>query len=301
MPPAPASTAAPSGTGAGIDLHTHSTRSDGTTSPAQNVALAVDAGLEGLALTDHDTLDGWDEAAQACRRAGLRFVPGVELSTELGARSVHLLGYFVDAGYQPLLAECDRLRNERDRRAHAIVGRLAEMGAVITFEAVAARANGAPVGRPHIAGAMVEAGIVADIDAAFDGFIEDGGPAYVGKHALTPADGVRLLVDAGGVAVLAHPGLSTRDARVDLDLLDELTTVGLAGVEADHAGHDEPTRMFWRKAAAARNLYVTGASDFHGTRKESRIGQARTAGTVVDALEALSAAPAAVGTQEAPW
>ena len=285
----------------GIDLHTHSTRSDGTTTPVQNVALAVEAGLDGLALTDHDTLDGWDEAAQACRRAGLRFVPGVELSTELASRSVHLLGYFVDAGYLPLLAECDRLRNERDRRAHAMVARLAEMGADITFEAVAARAAGAPVGRPHIAAAMVDAGVVPDIDAAFDGFLEDGGPAYVPKHALEPADGVRLIVDAGGVAVLAHPGVSTRDAPVDLDLLDALTAAGLAGVEADHAAHDEPTQMYWRSAAAARNLYVTGASDFHGTRKESRIGQGRTAGIVVDALEALSAAPTAVGTQEAPW
>ena len=281
----------------GIDLHTHSTRSDGTTSPARNVALAVEAGLDGLALTDHDTLDGWDEAAEACDRAGLRFVPGVELSTELGAHSVHLLGYFLDPGYGPLLAECDRLRNERERRAHAIIGRLAAMGVDITFQAVAARANGAPVGRPHIAAAMVDAGVVPDLDAAFDGFIEDGGPAYVPKHALDPADGVRLIRDAGGVAVLAHPGLSL----VDPAIMDGLVAAGLAGVEADHVGHDEPTRMFWRTAAAERNLYVTGASDFHGTRKESRIGQGRTAVSVVDALQARSAAPAAAGTQETPW
>ena len=286
----------------GVDLHTHSTRSDGTTTPAQTVALAVEAGLSGLALTDHDTLDGWEEAAEACRGAGLRFVPGVELSTELDERSVHLLGYFVDPGHQPLVDECDRLRNERDRRAQAMIERLALMGAFITFEAVVAKANGAPIGRPHIAAALVDAGVVADIDAAFDGFIEDGGPAYVPKHALTPADGVRLIREAGGVAVLAHPGLSTRDAPVDLALLDELTAAGLGGVEAEHVAHDEPTQMFWRDAAEKRNLYVTGASDFHGVRKESTIGQGRTADAVVDALEALSAAaPVAADLKEAPW
>lgn len=286
----------------GIDLHTHSTRSDGTASPAQVVALAVAAGLDGIALTDHDTLDGWDEAAQACRKAGLRFVPGVELSTELGERSVHLLGYFLDPGYEPLLAECDRLRNERVRRAQAMVDKLVAMGVAITFAAVAARANGAPIGRPHIAAAMVAAGTVADIDGAFDGFIEDGGPAYVPKHALAPHDGVSLIKAAGGVAVLAHPGLSTRDAPVDLELLDTLTAAGLAGVEADHVAHDEHAQTFWRSAAAARNLYVTGASDFHGTRKEARIGEATTAGVVVDALQALSAAaPVATAQEEAPW
>lgn len=286
----------------GIDLHTHSTRSDGTTSPSETVALAAAEVLGGIALTDHDTLDGWAEAAEACSRAGLRFVPGVELSTELAGRSVHVLGYFVDPNYGPLLDECDRLRNERVRRAEAMLAKLSAMGVDIPFEAVAARAAGAPIGRPHIAAEMVARGFVEDHDGAFDGFIEDGGPAYVPKHALAPDDGVSLIVDAGGVAVLAHPGLSTRDAPVDLDLLDRLVPAGLAGIEADHAAHDDEARKFWRSAAAARNLYVTGASDFHGTRKETRIGAGRTASAVVDALEERSsAARRARRNEEALW
>lgn len=276
----------------GVDLHTHSTRSDGTTTPAETVALAAEQGVAGLALTDHDTTDGWDEAADACRRHGLRFVPGVELSTELAGRSVHLLGYFVDPGYPPLVAECDRLRNERLRRAEAMVANLAAMGVDISFDAVAARAAGAPIGRPHVAAAMVAAGVVADVDGAFDGYIEDGGPAYEPKYALPPDEGVSLIVAAGGVAVLAHPGISTRDAPVDEDLLDRLVAAGLAGVEADHAAHDEQVRTFWRDAAAARNLYITGASDFHGTRKETLIGAATTPVAVVDAIEQMAEAAA---------
>lgn len=273
-----------------IDLHTHSTCSDGTTTPSETVALAVAAGLGGLALTDHDTTDGWDEAAAACRAAGLRFVPGIELSTEVAGRSVHILGYYMNPGYEPLVTECDRLRNERLRRAEAIVAKLVAMGVDITVPDVLVRAGTAPVGRPHIAAAMVAAGAIADSDEAYDGFIEDGGPAYEPKHALSPQDGVALIRAAGGVAVLAHPGLSTRDAQVDLALLDALTSVGLAGVEADHAAHDEVAQKFWREAARQRSLLVTGASDFHGTRKEATIGAGTTSSAVVDALGHLSSA-----------
>lgn len=285
----------------GIDLHTHSTRSDGTTTPSQTVALAAQQQLDGIALTDHDTTDGWDEAAQACAAHGLRFVPGVELSTELGGLSVHLLGYFVDPRYGPLAVECERLRNERLRRAEAMVAKLAVLGVDISFDDVLVRAGTAPVGRPHIAAAMVAAGAVEDLDAAFDGYLEDGGAAYVTKHALAPSDGVALIRAAGGVAVLAHPGVSTRDAPVDLDLLDRLVAVGLQGVEADHAGHDEPTRSYWRDAARERRLYVTGSSDFHGTRKEAVIGEATTTVAVVDALEEMAGDPVIAAQKETPW
>lgn len=267
------------------------------------MALAAAEGLAGLALTDHDTFDGWDEAAEACAAHGLRFVPGVELSTELGGRSIHLLGYFVDRSYEPLVQECGRLFNERTRRAEAIVARLAEMDVAISLDDVLRRADGAPVGRPHIAAAMVAAGVVADHEGAFDGYIEDGGPAYVPKHALDPADGVALITAAGGVAVLAHPGISTRDAPVDLALLDRLVPAGLRGVEADHAAHDDDARKFWRDAARERRLYVTGSSDFHGTRKDARIGAGTTSSGVVDALESTAGtATVAVGTsKETPW
>ena len=285
----------------GIDLHTHSTRSDGTTTPASTVALAAQQQLRGIALTDHDTTEGWDEAAQACVDHGLRFIPGVELSTELAGVSVHLLGYFVDPRYGPLQAECDRLRNERLRRAEAMIAKLSQMGVEIGVDDVLAQAGSAPVGRPHIAAAMVQVGAVPDLDAAFDGYLEDGGPAYVTKHALAPTDGVSLIRDAGGVAVLAHPGVATREAPVDLALLDRLVSVGLQGVEADHAGHDEPTRNYWRAAARERTLYVTGASDFHGTRKETVIGAATTQTAVVDALEEMAGGPVPAAKKETPW
>ena len=270
----------------GFDLHTHSIRSDGTTSPAQNAALASEAGLAGFALTDHDTLDGWDEAAAACARLNLDFVPGVELSTELDGRSVHLLGYWVDPDDAALVAECDRLRNERRRRAEAMVRRLASLGLDVDMADVEARAAGAPIGRPHVAAAMVAAGHVPDMDTAFVDYIADGGPAYVPKYALPPEAGVALIVQAGGAAVLAHPGLCSREAPVDVPLLERLTDAGLSGVEADHCGHDEAARAFWRAAAAERDLVVTGASDFHGMRKDSRIGDSVTTGVALEELHA---------------
>ena len=282
-------------------MHTHSTRSDGTTSPAETVRLAAQEGLGGLALTDHDTLDGWDEAAEACRRDNLMFIPGLELSTELGGRSVHVLGYFVDPTNTALNEECERLRSERVRRARTIVDKLRALGIDIAFEAVAQRAGTAPIGRPHIAAAMVDAGAVPDLDSAFDQFLRDGGPAYEPKHALDPSDGVALITAAGGVAVLAHPGISTRDAPVDLALLDALTAAGLAGVEADHAAHDDDVRIYWRNAARERNLYVTGSSDFHGGRKDSRIGASTTTPTVVDALRQLALQGQRTVDEETPW
>lgn len=277
-----------------IDLHTHTTHSDGTTTPTENAALAARGGFDGLAITDHDTTTGWEEAAEACRRLGLRFVPGVELSTEAHGTSVHLLGYWVDPEHPELVAECDRLFHERERRARAIVDKLVGLGAVIDMQQVRAHAGDAPIGRPHIAKAMVDAGVVPDVRTAFDHYIRDGGQAYVPKHALDPVAGARLIRRAGGVAVLAHPALTgERDLPVPekpaavthmLALLDELTAAELAGVEADHFGHDEDQRRLWREAAAERELLVTGSSDFHGDNEEVTIGAAGTPPRVLDEL-----------------
>ena len=279
----------------GFDLHTHSLHSDGRTSAAHNVALAARAGLAGLALTDHDTLTGWDEAAHACDEHGLEFVPGVELSTELDGLSVHLLGYWVRPDDQSLLSECDRLRRERARRAEAIVERLAALGVPVDLADVHARAGSAPIGRPHIAAAMVAAGHVPDLDAAFAGYLADNGPAYVPKYALPPERGVELIRAAGGVAVLAHPGLGFRQAPTDTVLLDRLAAAGLGGVEADHAGHDAEARHWWRQAALERGLVVTGGSDFHGAREECTIGDAVTAESMVAELRGRAGAPPALG------
>lgn len=267
-----------------VDLHTHTIRSDGTTTPTQNVELAASAGLRGLAVTDHDTLAGWDEADAACRARGLAFVPGVELSTELAGRSVHLLGYWVDPDDRPLVDECARLREERRDRAGRILERLALHGVDIDPQRVAMRAGGAPIGRPHVAAAMVDAGVVASVREAFDVWLHDGGPAYVPKHAVAPADGVRLLRGAGGAVVLAHPGLSSRDAPVDERLLDELVAAGLDGVEADHAGHEPDVADRWRELARERELVATGSSDFHGATKDVALGARTTSLDVVESL-----------------
>jgi 3',5'-nucleoside bisphosphate phosphatase len=277
-----------------FDLHTHTRHSDGTTTPSENVALAARARLRGVALSDHDTLSGWAEAEDAARRHGIEFVPGVELSTELNGASVHLLGYWVDPDDPALVAECDRLFHERERRADAIIERLAALGQELDPELVRHFAAGAPIGRPHIAKAMVVAGLVADITEAFDVYLADGGPAYVPKHALAPADGVRLIVAAGGVPVLAHPALTgERDLPGSgvpaapahmIALVDELMAVGLAGIEADHAGHDEDQVRLWRRVAAERELLVTGSSDFHGENKDLLIGASSTTQQVVEEL-----------------
>lgn len=281
-----------------LDLHTHTLFSDGTTTPAENAALAVEAGLSGLALTDHDTIDGWPQMQAACERHGLRFVPGVELSTEDRGLSVHILGYWVDAADEGLRAECARLRAERLHRAERIMTLLDGLGVAVDRAAVARIAGDAPVGRPHIAQAMVRAGYVGSINEAFDLYLADGGPAWVVKHALAPEIGVRLIRGAGGVAVLAHPGLRAPNHAETPSLVDRLCAVGLGGVEADHVGHAPEAVAFWRRVAAERELIVTGSSDFHGTRKEAKIGAATTPVVVVDALqERANAAIAAGGSQ----
>lgn len=272
------------------DLHTHTRHSDGTTSPTENVRLARAQGLAALAITDHDTLTGWDEAADAARRTGLVLVPGVELSAERDGDSVHLLGYWVDPDHEGLAAECVRLRDHREDRVRRMLERLAELDAAVTFEAVRRVAGTAPLGRPHVAQALVEAGHVADFQQAFDELLADGRPAAVPKHALSPEDAVRLIVDAGGAAVLAHPALSSPGV-IDEALLDRLVVAGLVGVEADHADQDRSARERWRRLAAERDLLVTGGSDFHGDRKRLRVGQGVTPVARVERLAERAADP----------
>jgi 3',5'-nucleoside bisphosphate phosphatase len=264
------------------DLHTHTTHSDGTTSPATNVGLAVAAGLSAVAITDHDTFSGLEEAVAAARTRGIELIPGVELSTEWRGAGIHVLGYWPDPDHPELAAECLRLRSERERRARVMVERLNALGIPVELERVLAIADGAPIGRPHLALAIVETGAVPDIDTAFVELIAEDGPAYEPKHALAPAEGVRLVCAAGGVPVLAHPGLSWRREAggVPLHLVDELVDAGLAGIEADHAAHPPDVAGRWRQVAQQRGLVVTGSSDFHGVRKDTSIG-ARTTATVV--------------------
>ncbi len=273
----------------GYDLHTHTVHSDGTTTPEDNVSLAEEVGLAGLALTDHDTVSGWTQMRDACERHGLAFIPGIELSTERDGRSVHLLGYWVDPTDTALLDECDRLRNERSRRAEDICARLDALGVGVDVERVRSFAGDAPIGRPHIASAMIEAGHVPDIQAAFDGFLADGGPAYVPKYAVDPARGVELLLAAGGAVVLAHPGVSEDGGgAVTPELLDELVARGLHGVEVDHPTHQPDVAARWRGLARRHDLLITGASDFHGDRKPIQLGERTTTAATLEQLQALA-------------
>ncbi|WP_062206895.1 PHP domain-containing protein [Streptomyces sp. NBRC 109706] len=266
-----------------IDLHTHSTASDGTASPAELVRAAAAAGLDVVALTDHDTVAGHAEAAAALPR-GLTLVPGAELSCRLDGVSLHMLAYLFDPDEPQLAKERQLLRDDRVPRAQAIVRRLQERGVPITWERVRELARGS-VGRPHIAAAMVEAGVIEDVSAAFTlEWIGDGGRAHVGKHELDAFEAIRLIHQAGGVAVFAHPLAVKRGRCVPESAIPLLAEAGLDGVEADHYDHDPATRDRLHAMAADVGMLATGSSDYHGTRKPCPLGLNTTAPDTYAAL-----------------
>lgn len=270
----------------GYDLHTHTTFSDGTTTPEHNVGVAVEVDLDGIAVTDHDTVDGWQRARAAADGRGLEIIPGAELSAELEGWSVHVLGYWFDPTDRGIADEMDRLRTERDTRAERIVERFVELDIPITIDRVREIAGGAPVGRPHVAAAVVETGAAGSVTEVFDRWLHDGGPAYVAKYAVDPVTCVGLVVAAGGVAVLAHPGLygPPDEPGLDPETIAEMTAAGLAGIEAGHPDHTGTQRRHYRDIAAAHGLVVTAGSDFHGDRKQLDLGQATTAASAVAEL-----------------
>jgi hypothetical protein len=251
---------------AGIDLHTHSNRSDGTFEPEELVRRAAERELEVVALTDHDTTDGLEEAVSAGVELGVEVVPGVELSAELERTSVHVLCYWPDLSNADLQAELTRLRDDRFRRGEQMVEKLQALGFPIRFERVRAIAAGGNIVRPHVAQAMVEAGIVDTEKEAFDLYIADGKPAHVPKHALDPVDATRLILDAGGICVLAHPGMWGDQTSVPEDLIERMAAAGMQGLEVDHTDHDEAARAHYRTVAERLGLVATGGSDCHGDR-----------------------------------
>lgn len=276
----------------GYDLHTHTVFSDGTTSPEDNVAAALTLGLDGLGVTDHDTAAPYARALRAADGTPLELVLGVEFSAERDHRSVHVLGYWVDPGHAPLHDELERLRDERTDRARRIVERLHALGLEVSLARVLELAAGAPVGRPHIAAAVVEAGGAATLEEVFDRYLADGRPAYVEKHAVSPVQAVELLVASGGVAVLAHPGLDgPRDGQggIEPELIEAMAAVGLAGIEADHPDHGEEQRRRYRDLARGLRLEVTGGSDYHGDAKANPLGCVTTPRDVVERLRAWRA------------
>ncbi|CAL9439775.1 PHP domain-containing protein [Streptomyces sp. enrichment culture] len=259
-----------------IDLHTHSTASDGTDTPAELVRKAAAAGLDVVALTDHDTTRGHAEALAALPQ-GLTLVTGAELSCRLDGVSMHLLAYLFDPEEPALLAERELVRDDRVPRAKGMIAKLNELGVPVTWEQVARIAGNGSVGRPHVASALVELGVVDSVSDAFTPeWLTDGGRAYVPKHETDPFEAVRLVKNAGGVAVFAHPAAVKRGRTVPDSAIAELARAGLDGIEVDHMDHDPGTRARLRGLAGELELLVTGSSDYHGSRKTCVLGEFST-------------------------
>ncbi|RIJ70238.1 PHP domain-containing protein [Nakamurella silvestris] len=285
-----------------IDLHTHSSCSDGTDTPAALVAAAAAAGLDVVGLTDHDTTAGWAEAAQTLPE-GLGLIRGSEFSTQLaraegGTMSVHLLGYLFDPADPAIMAEQARLVAERRGRGLAIVAKMNADGVPITPERVLAIADGAPVGRPHIGRALVEAGLVGSVTEAFAGYLAGRGKYYVHKQDTDLDAAVSMISAAGGVSVLAHPW--SRGARSVLtpERIAQLKERGLSGIEVRHPDQDEDTRAELLGVAADLDLIVTGSSDYHGHNKTLELGQERTsAESLARIIETSSGVVEPIGVQ----
>ncbi|MBO8195154.1 PHP domain-containing protein [Streptomyces oryzae] len=276
-----------------IDLHTHSTASDGTDTPAELVRNAATAGLDVVALTDHDTVAGHAEAAAALP-AGLTLVTGAELSCRLDGVSLHMLAYLFDPAEPELARERELVRDDRVPRARAMVGKLRELGVPVSWEQVLRIAGDGSVGRPHIAAAMVEQGVIETVSDAFtEEWIANDGRAYVSKHELDPFDALRLIKGAGGVAVFAHPLAAKRGQCVPESAIGQLAEAGLDGIEADHADHVPETRKRLHALADELGLLATGSSDYHGSRKPIALGDFTTAPEVYAeiAARASGAAP----------
>lgn len=259
-----------------IDLHAHSTASDGTDTPAELVRNAAVAGLDVVALTDHDTVGGYAEAIAALP-PGLTLVTGAELSCRLDGIGVHMLAYLFDPREPELHAERELVRDDRTPRAQAMIDKLRALGVDITWEQVARIAGAGSVGRPHIAAALVELGVVPTVADAFTpDWLADGGRAHAQKHELDPFDAIRLVKAAGGVTVFAHPAAVKRGRCVPESALAELAAAGLDGIEVDHMDHDTATRARLRGLADELGLLTTGSSDYHGSRKTCRLGEYTT-------------------------
>ncbi|MGW0709125.1 PHP domain-containing protein [Streptomyces sp. NPDC002643] len=259
-----------------IDLHCHSTASDGTDTPAELVRNAAAVGLDVVALTDHDTTRGYAEAIAALPE-GLTLVTGAELSCRLDGVSMHMLAYLFDPEEPDLLAERELVRDDRVPRAHGMIAKLNALDVPVTWEQVSRIAGDGSVGRPHVATALVELGVVPTVGDAFtDQWLADGGRAFVEKHETDPFDAIRLIKAAGGVAVFAHPAAVKRGRTVPESAIAELAAAGLDGIEVDHMDHDPATRARLRGLAKELGLLATGSSDYHGSRKTCVLGEYTT-------------------------
>jgi len=240
-------------------MHVHTTASDGTDSPEEIVARAKMLGLEALAITDHDTLEGIEPAMTAGCLYKIEVIPGIELSTVYGDEEIHVLGYLMDLDCRDFLNKISLFRSLRAGRIEKMVTKLQKLGIPVDIERVMAISGSGSIGRPHLAVAMVEIGAVADIAEAFDKYIGAGCPAYVPRFKVEPVEAVRLILDAGGIPVLAHPGLCNSSV-----LIPHLVQKGLIGLEAYHPAHSRELSAYYCRLAEDYGLIATGGSDYHG-------------------------------------
>ncbi|MGQ7786946.1 PHP domain-containing protein [Nesterenkonia sp. PF2B19] len=278
----------------GVDLHTHSYCSDGTQSPADVVATAARAGLDGLALTDHDTTVGWAEAMRAAQEHGILLIPGMEITTLTDDRiSVHMLSYLHDPHHEGLARAIRDARTGRVTRAQRMAERLSVDFPLSWDDVLEQVADGATVGRPHLADALVAIGAVADRQEAFDRLLFRGSPYYVSQENMHPTTAIRLVREAGGVPVIAHSMASTRGRTVSMDQLEEMIEVGLAGVEVWHRDNPPDGRRILLDLARRHDLLTTGSSDYHGAGKPNLIGENSTdLDTVAELLDLATGSPA---------
>lgn len=244
------------------DLHLHTTFSDGTYTPEELAAQARIHGLSGIALTDHDTVEGCARAAVACAAEGIEFIPGTELTAEWHGNEVHLLGYFLDTNHRGLLAEMAKFQAVRQTRIVEMVQRINALNTPLKVESVFAIANCRSPGRPHVGRALVQGGFCATMDEAFDRFLKKGKPAWVPKFKTSSAEAIGLIHAAGGLAVMAHPGLNRTD-----EIIPALAAAGLDGIECFHSKHSPADSRRYLEMAARHQLLVTGGSDCHGLSK----------------------------------
>lgn len=275
-------------TGGEADLHAHSTVSDGTETPSELMRQAKAAGLDSIALTDHDSTGGWAEAATAAQELGIRLIPGMELSTRERFTSVHVLAYLFDPLNEALLAETTRIRESRVSRAEEIVRRIGRDYPLTWDDVLAQAAEDATIGRPHIADALVARGHVPTRSHAFESILHSGAGYFQPHYAPDPLTGVRLIREAGGVPVLAHPGTRGAQHVVSESRLRALVDAGLFGLEVDHPENTPDAKRRLDVLTKKYGLVITGSSDYHGTGKPNRLGEYTTRPEVVEAIIAES-------------
>ncbi len=267
-----------------IDPHAHSNASDGTSTPAELMEEAAAAGVTMLGLTDHDTVAGWEEAAVQVASTNVALIRGIEVSAAYRGISVHILAYLFDPAYPPLVRHMAKVRTSRVDRARQIVARLGR-DVPITWELVQAQtAQGATIGRPHIADALVAVGAIADRSEAFEHYLNARGPYYVPYYAPPAAEAIEWIVAAGGQSVFAHPLAASRGRIVPIEAFDELAEAGLFGVEIDHRDNPSAAADQLKGIAHRLNLARFGASDYHGSGKPNRLGENTTSPAVIEAL-----------------